>query len=42
MKGYDEKWIAQRMKGIQDCKELTDTWKGRWNCRRTRICDSYQ
>ena len=26
-KGYDEKWIAKRMKGIQDRKELTDVWK---------------
>lgn len=27
-KGYDEKWIAKRIKGIQDRKELTDIWKG--------------
>ena len=26
-KGYDEKWIAKRMKGIQDRKELTDIWQ---------------
>ena len=29
-KGYDEKWIAKRIKGIQDRKELTDIleeWK---------------
>ncbi len=26
-KGYDEKWIAQRIKGIQDRKQLTDVWK---------------
>ena len=26
-KGYDEKWIAKRLKGIQDRKELTDVWK---------------
>lgn len=26
-KGYDEKWIAKRMKGIQDRKELTDVWQ---------------
>ena len=26
-KGYDEKWIAKRIKGIQDRKELTDVWK---------------
>lgn len=26
-KGYDEKWIAKRMKGIQDRKELTDALK---------------
>ena len=25
-KGYDEKWIAKRLKGIQDRKELTDVW----------------
>ncbi len=27
-KGYDEKWIAKRLKGIQDRKELTDVWQG--------------
>ena len=27
VKGYDEKWISKRMKGIQDRKELTDVWK---------------
>ena len=27
LKGYDEKWIAKRVKGIQDRKELTDVWK---------------
>ena len=26
-KGYDEKWIAKRLKGIQDKKELTDVWQ---------------
>ena len=26
-KGYDEKWIAKRIKSIQDRKELTDAWK---------------
>ena len=26
-KGYDEKWIAKRVKGIQDRKGLTDVWK---------------
>ena len=26
-KGYDEKWIAKRIKGIQDRKQLTDIWK---------------
>ena len=26
-KGFDEKWIGKRMKGIQDRKELTDVWK---------------
>ena len=26
-KGFDEKWIAQRIKGIQDRKKLTDVWK---------------
>ncbi len=26
-KGFDEKWIAERMKGIQDRKGLTDVWK---------------
>jgi len=26
-KGYDEKWIAKRMKGSQDRKELTDVWQ---------------
>ena len=25
-KGYDEKWIAKRIKGIQDRKELIDIW----------------
>ena len=25
-KGYDEKWIAKRIKGIQDRKQLTDVW----------------
>ena len=25
--GYDEKWIAKRLKGIQDRKELTDIWQ---------------
>lgn len=26
-KGYDEKWIVKRLKGIQDRKELTDIWQ---------------
>lgn len=26
-KGYDKKWIARRIKGIQDHKELTDIWQ---------------
>ena len=26
-KGYDEEWIAKRIKGIQERKELTDIWK---------------
>ena len=26
-KGYDENWIAKRIKGIQDRKKLTDVWK---------------
>ena len=26
-KGFDEKWIAKRIKGIQDRKQLTDIWK---------------
>ncbi|MEE3343543.1 MAG: BRO family protein [Bacilli bacterium] len=26
-KGYDENWIAKRIKGIQDRKKLTDIWK---------------
>lgn len=26
-KGYDEKWITKRIKGIQDRKSLTDIWK---------------
>ncbi len=26
-KGYDEKWITKRIKGIQDRKKLTDVWK---------------
>jgi hypothetical protein len=26
-KGYDEAWIIKRIKGIQDRKKLTDTWK---------------
>jgi hypothetical protein len=26
-KGYDEKWIAKRIKSIQDRKGLTDVWK---------------
>ena len=28
-KGYDEKWIAKRLKGIQERKELTDIWQER-------------
>ena len=27
VKGFDEKWIAKRIKGIQDRKQLTDVWK---------------
>lgn len=27
VKGYDEKWILKRIKGIQDRKQLTDVWK---------------
>ena len=26
-KGYDEKWITKRIKGIQDRKELTEVWQ---------------
>ena len=26
-KGYDERWIAKRIKSVQDRKELTDVWK---------------
>ena len=26
-KGYEEAWIIKRIKGIQDRKKLTDTWK---------------
>ncbi len=26
-KGYDEKWIAKRIKGIQDRRQLTDIWR---------------
>ena len=26
-KGYEEKWIAKRMKTLQERKELTDVWK---------------
>ena len=26
-KGYDEKWIAKRIRSIQDRKQLTDVWK---------------
>ena len=26
-KGFEEKWIAERIKGIQNRKELTDIWK---------------
>ena len=26
-KGYDEAWIAKRIKGIQERKRLTDVWK---------------
>ncbi len=26
-KGYDEEWIAKRVKGVQDRKQLTDVWK---------------
>lgn len=26
-KGYDESWISERIKGIQNRKELTDIWK---------------
>ena len=27
VKGYDEKWIVKRVKGIQNRKSLTDIWK---------------
>ena len=27
MKGYDEAWIARRMKSLQERKQLTDVWK---------------
>ena len=27
VKGYDEDWIAKRIKGIQERKKLTDVWK---------------
>lgn len=27
MKGYDEAWIAKRMKALQERKQLTDVWK---------------
>ncbi len=27
VKGFDEKWITERIKGIQNRKELTDIWK---------------
>ena len=27
VKGYDEKWISKRLKGIQDRKESTDVWQ---------------
>ncbi len=27
LKGYEEKWITKRLKGIQDRKELTDVWQ---------------
>lgn len=27
VKGFDEKWIAKRIKGIQDRKQFTDLWK---------------
>ena len=27
VKGYDENWIAKRMKGIQNRKQLTDVWR---------------
>ncbi len=26
-KGYDERWISKRIKGVQDRKQLTDVWK---------------
>ena len=26
-KGYDEEWIARRIKGLQERKKLTDVWK---------------
>ncbi len=28
-KGYDENWIAKRIKSLQDRKQLTDVWKDR-------------
>jgi len=27
-KGYDEEWIARRIKALQERKKLTDIWKG--------------
>jgi len=26
-KGYDEEWIARRVKGLQEREKLTDVWK---------------
>ena len=27
LKGYDESWIAKRIKALQERKQLTDVWK---------------
>ncbi len=32
-KGYEDTWIAQRLKTIDNGKELTDTWKERGSTR---------
>ena len=38
-KGFDEKWIAKRIKGIQDRKQLTDIWKDGGITESKRICN---